>query len=200
MFNDAKASNTTEILLDGSDRWTMGPSLNEVRVAPGVCNFHDQYQLIAGGFGGSKSYLQTTEYLSSDGRFVYGPTMNASRSGPCAVVSPYNDMWVLGGGANGMQNNANAERLDMREGKWHYVLEDARFERRCFASAFCGNHLVLYGGWVAREWHIPSLCTVDIRMHKVLKWVDLPSLSCGGSDVQGKPVIPYQFVNGCFLI
>lgn len=199
MFNDAEGSNSSEILLDGAEEWVMGPQLNEVRIAPGVCNFYDDKQYVVGGFGGGNHYVKSTEVLSSDGRFTIGPRMNASRSGPCCLVSPYNDIWAIGGGENAFTNVTSCERLDPREGKWSFQLRDSRLGRRCFAAAFCGYHLVVYGGWIATEWHIPTLCTFDIRQRAIVNWVDLPPLTCGTDD-NIVPIIPYQFVAGCFVV
>eukprot|EP00397_Hematodinium_sp_SG-2012_P009861 GEMP01009958.1.p1 GENE.GEMP01009958.1~~GEMP01009958.1.p1 ORF type:complete len:396 (+),score=54.30 GEMP01009958.1:68-1255(+) len=198
MFNDAKATASTEILLDGASEWDFGPSLNQVRIAPGACQWRDGQTFVVGGFGGGNQYLKSTEYLANE-RFVNGPSMICTRSGPCCLVSQFSDIWAIAGGQDAFNNCCTCERLDPREGKWSVQLHDTRLARRCFASAFCGHSLVLYGGWIATEWHISTMCMIDIRKNAVVTWIDMPSLLYGAPKTPS-PIIPYQFVSGAFLI
>ena len=105
-------------------QWLTGviPNMRQIRGGHRAVTLLNGSILIAGGYEGNASFLNSTELLDSHlDRWISMPAMNDARSGAGSVLGPGGAMHMVGGTNDSVNGLRSLERFDPRVGKWEML-------------------------------------------------------------------------------
>ena len=157
--------------------------MSSLRCGHVAVTFFDGKIMALGGYGGTTSYLKSTEiYDINTNRWIESTPMNIARTGLGACIGTCGSVYAVGGSSNGIWGHASIERLDPREGKFK-LLPDMKYQRAYTSACFsgCGHILYTLGGIsldmnIGTELEANSIEWFDTRIQR---WSEIPmSIDC----------------------
>eukprot|EP01032_Pedospumella_encystans_P010152 gene10152-11890_t len=116
-------SNVSLLKVD-TPEWLSGvvPNMSQIRGGHRAVTLLNGSILIAGGYAGNNTFLNSTELLDAHlDRWTSMPAMHEARSGAGSVLGPGGAMHMVGGTNDSFNGLRSLERFDPRVGKWEML-------------------------------------------------------------------------------